>query len=53
VRQLLVPMTLNGSGIRDISRVLKVSINTVLKIIRQQAASAPEHLYQNVCQMLK
>ena len=35
-------MTLNGSGIRDISRVLRVSINTVLKVIRQQAASAPD-----------
>lgn len=30
-------MTMNGSGIRDISRVLKVSINTVLKAIRKQA----------------
>jgi insertion element IS1 protein InsB len=35
-------MTLNGSGIRDISRVLRVSINTVLKVIRQQAAATPE-----------
>jgi IS1 family transposase/transposase-like protein len=42
VRSLIVPMTLNGSGIRDITRVLRVSINTVLKVIRQQAASAPE-----------
>jgi insertion element IS1 protein InsB len=29
---------MNGSGISDISRVLRVSINTVLKTIRQQAA---------------
>ncbi len=42
VRSLIVPMTLNGSGIRDISRVLRVSINTVLKVIRQKAASTPE-----------
>jgi IS1 family transposase len=35
-------MSLNGSGIRDISRVLRVSINTVLNIIRQQAARTPE-----------
>jgi transposase-like protein len=27
VRRLIVPMTLNGSGIRDITRVLQVSIN--------------------------
>lgn len=37
VRQLIVPMTMNGSGVRDICRVLRVSINTMLKTIRQQA----------------
>lgn len=42
MRELIVPMTLNGSGIRDISRVLKISINTVLKVIRQQAEQTPE-----------
>jgi hypothetical protein len=35
-------MTLNGSGIRDITRVLSVCINTVLKVIREQAALTPE-----------
>ena len=35
-------MTFNGSGIRDITRVLSVSINTVLKVIRQQASLTPE-----------
>jgi IS1 family transposase len=33
---------MNGSGIRDICRVLGVSINTVLKTIRQQAAQVQE-----------
>jgi IS1 family transposase len=33
---------MNGSGIRDICRVLRVSINTVLKTIRNQAAQACE-----------
>ncbi len=42
VRRLIVPMTLNGSGIRDITRVLRVSINTVLKVIRATAARTPE-----------
>lgn len=42
VRQLIVPMTLNGSGIRDITRVLRVSINTVLKTIRQAAEQVAE-----------
>ena len=35
-------MTMNGSGIRDIARVLNVSINTVLKTIQQQASTVPE-----------
>jgi IS1 family transposase/transposase-like protein len=37
VRSLILPMTMNGSGIRDISRVLSISTNTVLKLIRQAA----------------
>lgn len=40
VRCLVLPMTLNGSGIRDISRVLSMSTNTVLKLIRQAAKVA-------------
>lgn len=35
-------MTMNGSGIRDIARVLSISINTVLKTIRKQAAKVCE-----------
>jgi insertion element IS1 protein InsB len=42
VRRLIVPMTLNGSGIRDITRVLGVSINTVLKVIRCAAQDVLE-----------
>jgi IS1 family transposase len=42
LRNLIVPMTLNGSGISDIARVLRVSINTVLKTIREQAAQIDE-----------
>ena len=42
IRSLIVPMTLNGSGVRDITRVLGVSINTVLKIIRLAAAHVLE-----------
>lgn len=34
----MVALTLNGSGIRDTTRVLGVSINTVLKTLRQAAA---------------
>ncbi len=42
VRELIVPMTLNGSGIRDISRVLHVSPTTVLAVIRAAATLTPE-----------
>ena len=39
VRALIVPLTLNSSGIRDIARVLHVSPNTVLRRIRAAAGA--------------
>lgn len=44
VRSLVLPMTMNGSGIRDISRVLSISTNTVLKLIRRAAEQVAEPL---------
>jgi transposase-like protein len=41
IRELIVPMTLNGAGIRDTARFWLLSPNTVLKTIRETAA-APE-----------
>ena len=38
VRRLVVPLSLNGCGIRDIARVLYLSTNTVLKLLRRHAA---------------
>ena len=35
VKQQMVEMTLNGSGIRDIARVLQVGPNTVLKELKK------------------
>jgi transposase-like protein len=32
---LIIQMSLNGSGIRDISRVLKISPNTVLDVLKK------------------
>ena len=37
VKQPIVEMTLKGSGIRDIARVLQVGPNTVLKEIKKSA----------------
>ena len=39
---MIVPLTLNDSGVRDITRVLRVSVNSVLKVILEEAARAPE-----------
>ena len=42
LRELIVPMTLNGSGIRDTARVLQISPNTVLEVLRESAAQIRE-----------
>ena len=42
IRELIVPMCLNGSGIRDISRVLRVSATTVMKVIDREAKNLPK-----------
>jgi len=42
VRSLVLPMTMNGSGIRDLSPLLSISANTALKLIRQAAEQAHE-----------
>jgi insertion element IS1 protein InsB len=42
IRALVVPMTMNGSGIRDIARVLLISTQTVMKTIRASAAEIRE-----------
>lgn len=42
VRALIVPLTMNGAGIRDLARVLLLSPHTVLKTLRQAAAAVSE-----------
>ena len=37
VRRLVVPLALNGCGVRDTARVLQVSPTTVLKLLRAGA----------------
>ncbi len=42
LRDLVVPMTMTSSGIRDIARVLSMSTQTVMKTIRERAARVAE-----------
>ncbi len=37
VKDKIIDMALNGSGIRDTARVLKISINTVLSELKKRA----------------
>ena len=41
VKQQIVEMTLNGSGIRDIARVLHVGSNTVLRELKKSRRAVP------------
>jgi len=41
VKQQIVEMTLNGSGVRDIARVLHVSTSTVMRELKKLAHLKP------------
>jgi transposase-like protein len=41
VKQQIVDMTLNGSGIRDIARVLHVGTNTVIRELKKSVRAVP------------
>jgi len=45
VRDLVVPLTINGAGIRDIERALFLSPNTILKTLRESATRLDEPAY--------
>jgi insertion element IS1 protein InsB len=45
VRDLVVPLTINGAGIRDIERVLFLSPNTIFKTLREAAMRADGPAY--------
>ncbi|WP_230675813.1 IS1-like element transposase [Piscirickettsia salmonis] len=38
-KEKIIDMSMNGSGIRDIARVLKVSTNTVMKELKKSQVS--------------
>lgn len=41
VKRQIVDMTLNGSGVRDIARVLRVSPTTVIEELKKRPAGSP------------
>ena len=45
VRDLVVPLTINGAGIRDIERILFLSTNTILKALLEAATLADNPAY--------
>jgi insertion element IS1 protein InsB len=45
VRDLVVPLMINGAGIRDIERILFLSANTILKTLREAATRLDEPAY--------
>jgi hypothetical protein len=42
---LVVPLTINGAGIRDIERILFLSTNTILKTLLEAATLADDPDY--------
>jgi transposase-like protein len=44
VKEQIIELTLNSSGIRDISRILKISTNTVTSVLKKNAAREPIRL---------
>ncbi|WP_163014082.1 IS1-like element transposase [Streptomyces sp. S1] len=37
VKERIVEMSINGSGVRDTVRVLKVGINTVIRVLKKSS----------------
>jgi transposase-like protein len=40
-KQMIIKMALNGSGVRDTARVLNISTNTVLSVLKKQKKPKP------------
>ncbi len=44
VKQQIVEMTLNGSGVRDIARVLQISTSTVMRELKKTRAPSSQSI---------
>jgi transposase-like protein len=53
VRDLVVPLTINGAGIRDIERVLFLSTNTILKTLRGRPREQTSPRIHGACAIWK
>lgn len=47
VKEQIVEMAINGSGVRDTVRVLKVGINTVIRILKKSSVKNGKSFYQH------
>ena len=43
VKEQIIELTLNSSGVRDISRILKINRNTVMSELKKNAKPKPIH----------
>lgn len=46
VKEKIVEMAINGSGVRDTVRVLKVGINTVIRILKKSSIKTVKPFYK-------
>ena len=47
VKEQIVEMAINGSGVRDTVRVLKVGINTVIRILKKSSVKNSKSFHQH------
>lgn len=47
VKEQIVEMAINGSGVRDTVRVLKVGINTVIRILKKSRVKNSKSFHQH------
>jgi len=43
VKEQIIELTMNSSGVRDISRTLKINKNTVIAVLKKNASNQPLH----------
>jgi len=47
MKEKIIDMTLNGSGVRDIGRVLHINKNTVVSVLKKNSKNEPLFSFKN------